>query len=200
MKKIYFVVALMLSVFSIFSCKEPVVYTFYRMPYTPGVTVDSQTFEEKKESWNNSKPDDYDYTLSFSNINTHASCVVDVAVRDGHVSDYVLKEFEGKTEVDVSESDWNLYKESFDAELKNAESLLIENLYELIGNFIDEEIAEFNKNSDCYYSKFSFGFLNQNPFMGSCEIDSVLMKENLDGNGSRIEIKIDNFESVEAAK
>ena len=195
MKKIFLLILCCVPLFSFFSCNGS---NSYVMPYAPGVTVDRQAFADKKELWNSSKPDGYDYTFSFSNRNTNVNCVVDVTVRGGHVSSYVLKKFKGKTELESSESEWNSNKETFDAELKNADGLLIENIYGLIEKDIGDEIAKYNNNSDCYYANFAFNFIDRNPFLSSCGIDSVLMQEHLDGNGAHVEIKIENFKKPEA--
>ena len=72
-KNIFILCVLTIALCLCFSCKEP-----YKMPYTPGVTVDEEAFNEHKTLWENSGIKNYFYTYSYDNSSyPNNDCVIE---------------------------------------------------------------------------------------------------------------------------
>lgn len=186
---------------SVFSCKNNT--DSYKTPYEPGVYVDKEAFESHKQLWEENKIKNYTYTYSYEwrmdKTATHSySYKIDVTVENGEVSQYVLKEHDGKTEQDESSENWTSYKESLDIYTlkKDSNFFLIENLYSKIENKIEASQKALNKDPECYYHEIEFDFIDEKPFILSCCSYTLIMEEKMEGNSGCEEFKIENFKAL----
>ena len=46
---------------------------------------------------------------------------------------------------------------------------------------------------DCYYAKIEFEYSDEIPYILSCKSESLIMKPDIDGGNSSVEITISNF-------
>ncbi|MCH5294766.1 MAG: hypothetical protein J1F14_02550 [Treponema sp.] len=159
----------------------------YLRPYTPGVYCDEEAFNDHKNLWDGSSVKNYTYTLCYDSFPPQ-NYTVAVTVSDGSVSEWVLKKYSGKEEITEEE------KKEFESFLEdNKDFLLIESVYELFSACISEAYNKYTEYSDCYYSSFDFSFSEEVPFISYCKNTSLLMKEDVDGNGGYVEIQIKDF-------
>ena len=182
MKKYVFFCVFIITAVLCFSCKEP-----YKMPYTPGVTVDEEAFNEHKTLWENCGIKNYSYTYILDRYPPY-KVIADVTVINGEVS-YVLKEYNKYKGEEISEEE----KEYFEDMLGGKDNLLIENVYNEIQSDIERVKERYAKNSDCYYGNFIFDFLEEAQFISYCKFEACMMVEDLVGNYGYTEIKIENF-------
>ncbi|MBE6349506.1 MAG: hypothetical protein E7062_01970 [Spirochaetaceae bacterium] len=183
-KSIFMWIVLIIVAILCFSCEEP-----YKMPYTPGVTVDEEAFNEHKSLWENSGIKNYSYTYTVKLHGYPYNHIIDVTVKEGKVYEYILREYKYKKESELTVED----KLLFESELESIDSLLIENIYNYINQTIKSNFESYKKNKENYYANFIFEFSDSAPFIVFHERTSLFMGELLNGNGSTIEIKIENF-------
>ena len=133
MKKYVVFCVLIITAVLCFSCKEP-----YKMPHTPGDTVDEEAFNEHKTLWENCEIKNYSYTYI---LDRYPPCkvIADVTVINGEVS-YVLKECNQYKDEEISEEE----KEYFENMLGGKDNLLIENIYKTIQTDIEITKEEYD--------------------------------------------------------
>lgn len=186
MKKVFFL-CLLSQLFLLFvSCKDK-----YVMPHTPGVYIDKEGFNTQKEFWLNSGITNYTYTFSFNGYPPY-NAVADVTVI-GETIDCVLKEYKGRKNSQITEED----KISFEQNMQVIfENFRIEKVYESIETSIKRSYEAYKKDSDCYYSKFTFEFIDTAPFINHYMKASGIMVDGMMRGSSSITIKIENFVEV----
>ncbi len=166
----------------------------YKMPYKPGINLNEEAFQEHKKLWAETSIKDYSYTYSYYNdLYPCEDCVIDVIVRNGEVSEYMVKEFDKTLVSEIPESNLGAYEDFLTGLERFKDSLLIENVYSTITKYIEESLRDIEEYPDCYYANYEFDFSEKSPFMHTCIFTTKLMQEGLVGDGASIEIKIENF-------
>lgn len=183
---------------SVFSCKKDT--DSYKRPYESGVYVDKESLESHKKLWEESGIKNYTYTYSYGlymgKLPSHCyrNYLIDVDVRNDEVIQYVLKEYDGNTEENVTAETWTDYQKTIsDYDFKSENDFLIENIYSRIENSINDSFEEYKKDSECYYNEIEFIFSEEKPFLLSFSSYNLIMQEDLNGNSGYVEIKIENF-------
>ena len=189
MKKLS-LLAILISLFLFVSCQDK-----YVMPYTPGVTVDEEAFYEHKTLWENCGIKNYSYTYSYKNSSYPCdNCVIDVVIENDVVTEYVIKSYMEKSSSEMTEEKWAEWVHNLQSRLEESTDFLrIDAIYDYIERNIKEYNENYNKNPDCFYAKATFEFIKEVPFILCYNTTFLTMKPYLGGNGSTIEIKIENF-------
>ena len=191
-KSIFMWIVLTIALCLCFSCEEP-----YKMPYTPGVTVDEESLAEHKTLWENSGIKNYSYTYSYNNNSYPCyNCAIDVVIENDIVTEYDIKNYIGKSTSEMSEEEWRICTSTLLNRLEESTDFLrIDAIYDYIERNIKEHNEDYNKNPDCFYANISAEYLGEIPFISYYKSKFLLMQEGLVGNGATIEIKIENFKA-----
>ena len=194
-KSIFMLCVLIITAFLCVSCgekEEP-----YKMPYTPGVTVDEESFIEHKTLWENSGIKNYSYTYSYNNNSYPCdNCVIDVVIENDVVTEYVIKSYMEKSSSEMTEEKWAEWVHNLQSRLeKSTDFLRIDAIYDYIDRDIKSNEEFYKKYSDCFYANTKFEFIDEAPFISYYKGKSLIMQEDLVGNGATIEIKIENFKA-----
>ena len=190
-KNIFILCVLTIALCLCVSCgEEP-----YKMPYTPGVTVDEESFNEHKTLWENCEIKNYSYTYSYKNSSYPCdNCVIDVVIENDVVTEYVIKSYMEKSSSEMTEEKWTEWVHNLQSRLeKSTDFLRIDAIYDYIDRDILDARHSYSRYPDCYYANISAEYLEELPFISYYKGKFLIMQEDLDGNGATIEIKIENF-------
>ena len=165
--------------------------TSYKMPHIPGVFIADEILIEKINSQENSAKTNYSFTYNYKSC--FENYVLNVFVENGNVTNFVLTEFKSKNKENTSEDKWHEYKEIINIQFEYKNQLFINNIFNNFTKIIEDAKNTFAAYPDCYYAKIEFEYSDEIPYILSCKSESLIMKPDIDGGNSSVEITISNF-------